>query len=94
MLAAGNTTYFVIDGSAGTCFNSGDYLSAVFDGSPQIQLAPPSIPSTSDVTATIFDKYEPEEDPDKTMTPADDVPSVNISPMHREPLRVSLLYKD
>ena len=66
----------------------------VFDEVPQTQLSP-LIPSTSDVTVTIVDEDwdEPEEDPDKTITPADfysdeDALSVGASPMLCERLGV------
>ena len=64
-----------------------DYLSVVFGEAPQTQL-PSSVPSTSDITVTITDEDgdELEEDPDKTITPADfygddDTLSVCVSPM-------------
>lgn len=67
-----NATCFAIAGPDGSWFNPRDYLSIVFDEAPQIQL-PPSIPSTSDVTVTVLDKYEDEleEDLDKTITAVD-----------------------
>ena len=74
----------------GSWFNLQDYLSVVFDEVPQTQLSL-SIPSSSDVTVTIFDEDgdELEEDPDKTITPEDfdrdyDTLSVCASPMFRE----------
>lgn len=59
----------MIVGPVESLFNSRDYSSIVFDEAPQIQL--PSIPSTSNITVTIFDEDELEEDPDRTITPAD-----------------------
>lgn len=67
----------------------------VFDEVPQTHLLP-SIPSTSDVTVTILDEGEDEleEDPGKTITPANfygdgDTLSVCTSPMLRERLDIS-----
>lgn len=62
----------------------------VFDESPQTQLSP-LIPSTSDVTVTILDEDDLEEDPEKTITPADfygddDTLSVCASPIFCERL--------
>ena len=94
-LLAVNATCFVIVGSTGTWSNVRDYLSVIFDEAPQTQL-PTSIPSASDVTVTIFDEdgEELEEDPDKTITPADfygddDTLSTCASPMLCERLSLS-----
>lgn len=88
----------MIVGSVGFCFNLRDYLSIVFGEAPQVQL-PSSIPSTSDVTVAIFHEGELEEDPDKTSTPADfhrdeDILPVSASPVLRESLVISIVYKD
>ncbi|KAF9646533.1 hypothetical protein BDM02DRAFT_3000697 [Thelephora ganbajun] len=86
-LLAANATCFVIVWPGGSWFNLRDYLSVVFGEAPQI-LLPPLIPPVSDVTVTILDEDEDEfeEDPDKTITPADfyrdeDTLSVCASPM-------------
>ena len=72
----------------------------VFDEVPQTQL-PPSILSESDVTVTIIDEDgdELEEDPDKTITPADfyrddDTNSLCSSPIFCEQLSISEAYRD
>lgn len=89
-LLAANATCFAIVGPGGSWLNSRDYLSVIFDEAPRTQL-PPSIPSTSDVTVITLDENEDEleEDPDKTITPADfyrdeDTLSVCASPVLRE----------
>lgn len=93
VLLAGNTTYLVIVGPVGSHFDLRDYLSVVFDKAPQTQLSP-LIPSMSDVTATVSNEDEPEEDLNKTVTPADfcgdeDVLSVTASLVLRELLGIS-----
>lgn len=96
-----NATCFVIVGPTGPWFDFRDYLSVVFDKVTQSQL-PPSIPSTSDVTVTIIDEDgdELDEDPDKTITPADfsvddDTSSVCASPILRERFSIiSRMYQD
>ena len=76
--------------NGGSQFALRNSLSVIFEEAPKIRL-PPSIPLTSDVTATIFDEGEDEleEDPDKTITPADyyrdeDALSICSSPLLRE----------
>lgn len=71
-LLAVSATCFVILGPDGSWFILRDYLSVIFDEAPQIQVSP-LIPSTSNITVEILDgdEDELEEDPDKTITPAD-----------------------
>lgn len=99
-LLVANSTCFAIVGPGESWLNLWDYLSVVFDEAPQTQLSP-SIPSASDVTVTILDEDEskPEEDPDKTITPADfygdeDTLSVCASPIFCERPRISSIYYD
>lgn len=100
VLLAANVTCFTIVGSDGSWFNLRDYLSVVFDEVPQSEL-PPSIPSVSDVTVKILDEDEDEleDDPDKTITPADfhrdeDLLSVGTSTLFRELLGTSGVLHD
>ena len=100
-LLAANATYFAIVGPGGSWLDLQDYLSVVFDEAPQTQL-PPSTPLTSDVIVTILDENgnELEEDPDKTITPADfcgDEDTLSVctsSPILRERLGISGYYHD
>lgn len=99
-LLVANSTCFAIVGPGESWVNFWDYLSVVFDEAPQTQLSP-LIPSASDVTVTIIDEDEgkPEEDPDKTITPADfygdeDMLSVCASPIFCERLRISSICHD
>ena len=88
---AANATCFAVVGPGGSWFRLRDYLSVVFDEVSETQLSP-SVPSTSNITVTIFDAEDEgglEEDPDKTITPADfyrdeDTLSVCASPLLRE----------
>lgn len=82
----------------GFCFSLRDSLSVVFDEAPQTQL-PPSIPSTSDVTVTIFDEDKLEVDLDKTLALVDsykdkDTVAVSDFPGLRESLGIYMLCKD